>query len=116
MDCPGRERTRQHGASSGAARAVELGPDAAATLSAIVGADGDVPDLPPLVKGTRRFAFVTAGCQDVTAELLVTRRFLQPRLYTDPVDRGIACAQAEYFLTVFDVPDAFVWPNAAIDR
>ena len=56
------------------------------------------------------------GCQDATAELLITRRFLQPRLYTDPVDLGIACAQAEYFLTVFDVPDSVVWPNAALGR
>ena len=107
---------RLSGSVTGAPPAVELGPDATATLSAMVGADGDVPDLPPLVKGTRRFAFVTAGCQDATAELLVTRRFLQPRLYTDPVDLGIACAQAEFFLTVFDVPDSFVWPNAALGR
>ena len=101
---------------TGAPAAVELGPDADHDPFGDGRRDGDVPDLPPLVKGTRRFAFVTAGCQDATAELLVTRRFLQPRLYTDPVDLGIACAQAEFFLTVFDVPDAVVWPNAALGR
>ena len=46
---------RLSGSVTGAPSAAELGRDATAALSAMVGPEGDVPNLPPLVKGTRRF-------------------------------------------------------------
>ncbi len=102
-------------APTGSPTAAELAPgDGGAVLATMLGPDHDVPTLPPSAKGMRRFAFVRPGCEETTAELLVTRRDVEARLYHEPLDEVIDCVRAEYFLAVFDVVADLVWPNATV--
>lgn len=94
-------------------RAVELTTERG-ELADILPRDVPVPLLPPLEPGKRRFAFIRPGCAETTAELLVTRRFVDIRLYDEPVDRIIDCAQAVWFLVVFDAPMLLVPIDAAV--
>jgi len=83
--------------------AVELTSDES-VLAEILPMDVDLPLLPPLDPDERRFAFVRPGCQNTTAELIVTPQFVDTRLDYDEPGMVINCAEAEFFLAVFDVP------------
>jgi hypothetical protein len=97
-----------------ASTAVELtaGDDA---LTRLLGPRDAPPVLPPVARGTRRLAFVRPGCQDTTAEMIVTRRFVEPRLYHEPLSERIECFRAEWFLSVFDVAADVLGPTVTID-
>lgn len=97
----------------GGVTAVELTDDDAA-LTTIVAGETDLPDLPPLPDGHRRFAFVLPGCQQTTAELIVTPRLIDARLAYDDPSTQVMCVRAEYFLAVFDVPDEVIPPAAEL--
>lgn len=83
--------------------AVEITSDDT-SLATILPPDAEFPALPELDDGDRRLAFVLPGCQNTTAELIVTPQLVDARLDYDEHGVVINCAQAEYFVAVFDVP------------
>lgn len=93
--------------------AVELTSDDS-VLSEIVPMDVELPLLPPLDPDERRFAFVRSGCQNTTAELIVTPQFVDTRLGYDEHGLVIDCSEAEFFLAVFDVPINMVREHALL--
>lgn len=72
----------------------ELDADEEAEVQAALGYQ------PP--EGMSAVAFVLAGCQDTGAQLTVVGGTMEPELTNDEM---IACSVAEYFLTVFEMPD-----------
>ncbi len=78
-----------------------------ADLTALVGraTPGRPLDLPPRPDGVRRLAFVLTGCAHDSARLTVGGDgTVGVRLVRDDPDIEIDCAQAMYYLAVFDVP------------
>jgi hypothetical protein len=93
--------------------AVDVTADPSA-LAEILPADAETPTWPPPAHGTRRLAFVGAGCRFASAELWITSAAVAAHFdHADPQGE-IACDQAEYYLAVFDVADDDLPPNAEL--
>ena len=90
--------------------AVELTDDAA-RLSAIVPKDVDVPDLPPLADGQRRFAFLLMDCRAEAAAIEIGETTVSARV-DPPGPDPVECVVARPFLAVFDVDDTVVPADA----
>ena len=92
------------------AGAVEL-TDGDAKLATIVGDDVELPTLPTLADGQRRFAFVLTACRAEAAAIEVGDKTVSAR--TDPPEPDpVECVVARPFLAIFDVDDAVVPADA----
>jgi hypothetical protein len=80
-------------------------------LATIVGDDVELPTLPTLADGQRRFAFVLTACRAEAAAIEVGDKTVSAR--TDPPEPDpVECVVARPFLAIFDVDDAVVPADA----
>ena len=73
-----------------------------------------LPDLPPRRPEDRRFGFVRTGCANTTAEMIVSPQRLDIRLGYDEHGLVVECAEAEFFVAVFDVPAGLIRETAIL--
>lgn len=67
----------------------------------------DIPSVSALTDEMRRFAFIDTGCRHDSAQLRLTDGALDAQLLENgSTEQQTMCAQAVYFLSVFDVPVA----------
>lgn len=60
-------------------------------------------ELPPVADGDRRITAIVSGCQDTTAELVVSESAVAAVAKNEHGEPDYDCAQAEFFVATFDI-------------
>ena len=81
----------------------------------------DDVELPPVDEGDRRITALVSGCQDTTAELVVSASMVTAVAKNDPGEPDYDCARAEWFVAVFDIaagliPETAELPSGTSER
>lgn len=69
-------------------------------------------ELPPVADGDRRITAIVSGCQDTTAELVVSESAVEAVAKNEHDEPDYDCAQAEFFVATFDIAAGLI-PDTA---
>lgn len=83
-----------------------------------VGHEPDLPasdtELPPVADGDRRITTIVSGCQDTTAELVVSESAVEAVAKNEHGEPDYDCAQAEWFVATFDISAGLIPATAEL--